>query len=156
MSSFYAKNPLQEDRQLKVQKLSVPFVITGNATSASVVISCDEPGFVFFKTSGNDQITAALSTNETATYSSSPSDSGGVFQALVKIQEPVNKVVSLRCTDRVTGSSDLARLGSTTGITTGSGGGQSIMVLFTSPSALNASNTVNGCLEVEYIVNEHS
>ncbi len=155
MSSFYAKNPLQEDRQLKVQKLSVPFVIVGNASSASVTISCDEPGFVFFRTAGNDQITGALGTNETATYSSSPSDSGGVFQALVKIQEPLNKVVSLYCGDRVTGLSCVARLGSARGITTGSGGGQSIMVLFTSP-ALNTSNTVNGCLEVEYIVNEHS
>lgn len=154
MSDFYAKNSLQMDRQLKVQKLSVPFVIVGNASSASVSISCDETSFVFFRTQGNDQITGALASGETATYSSSPNDGTGVYQALVKIQENVIKVVSLRCGDLVTGNSDLARRGSSTAITTGSGGGQSIMVLLTSPSALNASNTVDACLEVEYIVQE--
>lgn len=156
MANFNAKNEQQLNRQLKVQKLSIPFVIVGNATSSSVSVSCDEPSLLFIKTQGVDQITAALATSETATYTTSPDDSNGIFNILVRIQEPVNKVVSIRVADRVTGANELAYIGSSSGITTGSGGGQSIMLTCDATVALNAANTVSGCLEVEYIVNEHS
>lgn len=154
--SYQAKNELQLNRQLKVQKLSIPFVIVGNSSSASVAVSNDEPGILFLRTQGNDQITAALATSETATYTVSPSDSGGIFNILVKIQEPVDKVVSCKAFQRVTGDVEKVYLGSSTGITSGSGGGQSIMLTCTATQAINASNTVNACLEVEYSVLEHS
>lgn len=158
MSNFYAKNPLQMDRQLKVQKLSVPFKIVGSATAASVSISCDEPGFVFFKTASVDQITAAVPTGETATYSTSPSDSAGRFNVLVVIQEPVNKIVSCHAHDLVTGDLQKCVRGSTTGVTsaaTGNTAGTAIMITVTASQAINAANTVDSCLELEYVVNEH-
>lgn len=152
MSNFNAKNPLQMDRQLKVQKLSVPFVIVGSATAANVSITCDEPGFVFVATSGVDQITGALASGETATYSSSPSDASGRFNVLVKIQENVVKIVSCHAHDLVLGTLQPVKRGSTLGITTGTAGGQSIMLTCTATQALNAANTVDACLELEYVV----
>lgn len=152
--SFNAKNNLQLNRQLKVQKLSIPFVIVGSASSASVSISCDEPGILFLRTQGNDQITSALASGETASYSASPVDSTGVFNMLVRIQEPVNKIVSLSVTDRLRGTRSNVYLGAASPSVASNG--SDIMLSCTSDVALNAANTLNACLEVEYIVDEHS
>lgn len=156
MASYQAKNDPQLSRQLKVQKMSIPFVIVGNATAASVVVSNDEPSIMFIRTAGVDQITAALATNETATYTVSPVDATGIFNILVRIQEPVDKVQSCKAFERVTGDVEKVFLGSASGVTTGSGGGQSIMLTCDVTVALNAANTVNGTLELEYSVLEHS
>jgi hypothetical protein len=159
MSNYYAKNPIQMDRQLKVQKLSIPFKIVGSATSANVSITCDEPSLLFFKSQGVDQITAAVPSGETATYSSSLSDSGGVVQVLVLIQEPVNKIVSCHGHDLVNGNLQKFTRGSTSGVTSPASGnneGTAIMLTLTTSQAINAANTVDSCLELEYVVDNHN
>lgn len=153
-TGYNAKNELQFNRQLKVQRLSIPFVIVGNATSASVSVSSDEPSILYIKTQGVDNITPNLDSGETASYTSSPNDSTGVFNMLVRIQEPVQKVVSIRVADRLRGTSSPAYLGKAEPSVSSTG--SDIMISCTSDVALNAANTLNACLEVEYIVNEHS
>lgn len=158
MANYYAKGSLQMARQLKVQKFSVPFVIVGNATAGSVSITCDEPALVKFKTSGVDQITSSVPTGETATYSQAPSDAAGRFNILVLVQEPLNKIVSVKTFDLVLGTNQPTIRGSVTGVTlpaSGNTAGTAIMLTCTSSQALNAANTMDACLEIEYVVNEH-
>lgn len=158
MSNYYAKNPIQMDRQLKVQKLSIPFVIVGSATSGSVSVSSDEPALLKIQTAGNNQISGSVPSGETATYSQSPSDSAGRFNLLVLIQEPVNKIVSCKALDLVLGTVQPCVRGSTSGVTspaTGNSVGTAIMLTITATQALNAANTVDACLELEYVVNDH-
>lgn len=156
MASYQAKNDPQLSRQLKVQKMTIPFVIVGNATPASVAVSNDEPSIMFIRTAGVDQITAALASGEVATYSVAPVDATGIFNILVRIQEPVDKIQSCKVFDRVNGAVEATFLGSASGVTTGSGGGQSIMLTCDVTVSLAAANTVNGSLELEYSVLEHS
>lgn len=152
--SYDAKNELVEDRQLKVQRLSIPLTIAGNAVAASVVCRNDEPAILFLQTDGVDQITGALASGETATYTVATSDATGVFRALLKIQEPLAKVVAAYACRRDAFELVPARLGSASGLTTGSAGGKSIMLAIDCALALNAANTLDACLIVEYVVAE--
>lgn len=151
---YDAKNELVAGRQLKVQRLSIPLSVAGNATPASVVLRNDEPAVLFLQSEGVDQITAALAANETATYTVAASDANGVVRALVKIQESVEKVVAAYACRRDAFEMIPVRLGSASGISTGSAGGKSIMLALDSALALNAANTLDACLIVEYIVAE--
>lgn len=150
--AYNAKNSLVDGRQLEVQSLCIPLTIVGNSSAVSVSLRNDEPGFVFLRSSSVDQITAALGTDETATYSASPNDSTGVFQVLIKIEEDLVKVCDCRLANRASATAQAAYLGSSTGITTGSGGGQSIMILCDSTVDFTGANTLDACLEVNYIV----
>lgn len=152
--SYSSKDEVLQNRQLKVQRVSIPLTIVGNATAGSVVPRNDEPSRLFLATAGVDQITAALDTDETATYTTAASDANGIFQVLLKVKEPVEKVACAYCFNRVTGVLEPAFLGSATGVTTGDGGGKSIMLAVDSATALNAANTLNACLVVEYVVSE--
>lgn len=152
--SFMSKDEVVQNRQLKVQRVSIPLTIVGNATAGSVLPRNDEPSRLFLATAGVNQITAALDTNETATYTTAAADATGVFQVLLKVKESVEKVACAYCFNRVTGVHEPAFLGSATGITTGSGGGKSIMLVVDSATALNAANTLDACLVVEYVVAE--
>lgn len=151
--SYDSKNELVQARKLKVQKLSIPFALTANATPASVVLRNDEPAIMFLQSEGVNQITAALDTNETATYATSPVDANGTMNILVKVRETVLKVVSARMCSRITGVAQPLFIGSASGITTGSGGGKSIML--TLDSAVNHATTdVDASIEVEYVLSE--
>lgn len=152
--AYDPKNELVRNRALKVESLVIPMVVTGNATPASVVLACDEGGFMYLKSQGVDQITAALSANETATYTAAPNDASGIINVLIKLRDDqVLKVCQAKITNRLTGVSYPAYLGSATGITTGTAGGFSIMLAATLP-AINTAVTVDACLEVEYVVAE--
>lgn len=159
MSNYYATQSLVQDRQLKVQRLVIPFQVVGNATPANVVVTCDEPGFLFFQSEGVNQITAALATNETATYTdATPVDADGELNILVRINEPLTKIMGASIHNRdasaftaLTGAG--ANLGSATGITTGSGGGQSIMLSIDTGGS-SATGTTKRCIVVEYIVEQ--
>lgn len=151
--SFDSKNELVLNRQLKVQKLSIPFALTANATPASVVLANDEPAIMFLQSEGVNQITAALDTNETATFATSPVDANGTLNVLIKVRESVLKVVSARMASRITGVAQPLFLGSATGITTGSGGGKSIMLTLDS-SVNHATTNVDASIEVEYVLAE--
>lgn len=154
MPQYPSKDEVIQYRQLKVQSVSIPLSIVGNATPASVVPRNDEPSRLFLQTAGVDQITGALASGETATYTTAAADATGVFRALLKVGENVEKVVSMRAFNRVSGAHEPAFLGSASGITTGSGGGKSIMIVIDSGTALNAANTLDACLHVEYVVAE--
>lgn len=158
MANYYSKDNILMQRQLKVQKLSVPFVIVGNATAANVSITCDEPSRVFFKTAGVDQITSNVPSGETATYSQSPSDSAGRFNVLILLEEPAGKIVSAKCLDLANGASQVTVRGSSTGVSSPASGnsyGTALMLTITASQALNASNTVDACIEIEYDVHAH-
>jgi hypothetical protein len=155
MSQYDPKNELVLGRSLKVQTLAIPFVVVGNATPANVSLTNDEPSILFLRSAGVDQITTAsgaLATGETATYTTAPADATGVLNALVKIQEPVVKVISAMIVGRANGLVEPAFLGSATGITVGAAGGSSIMLAIDSATALNAANTLNATLHVTYQV----
>jgi len=152
--SYSSKDELVQNRQLKVQRVSIPLLITGNATPASVVPRNDEPARLFLQTEGVNQITAALDTNETATYTvATPADATGVFRLLFKVKESVEKVACAYVVNRIDGTFEPCFLGSATGITTGSGGGKSIMLGCDSDVNL-ASADLNACLVVEYVISE--
>lgn len=151
---YNPKNPQVADAALKVQRLVIPATIIGNATAASVVCKNDQPSLVSLQTDGVDQITAALAANETATYTVATADATGVFRALVAINEPVAKVVAAYAVRTDAFEVVPGRLGSATGITTGTAGGSKIMLAFDTALALNAANTLNCALVVEYVVAE--
>lgn len=152
--AYEAKNSGVEARELKVQRLVIPLTIAGNAVAASVVCRNDEPAILFLQTDGVDQITAALASGETATYTVATADATGVFRALVKIQEPIAKVCAAYGCRRDAFEVVPGRLGSASGITTGSAGGNSIMLAFDCALALNAANTLDACIVVEYVAAE--
>lgn len=154
MPQYLPKNELVQGAELQAQRLAIPLQLVGNATAASVTLRSDQPGFVFMRSSSVDQITAALAESETATFSASPNDATGVFQVLIAISESVSKVFGARLTQRDGANAQYAYLGSSTGITTGSGGGQKIMLLCDSSVDLTGANTANLLLEVTYSVAE--
>ena len=141
-------------RALKVQSLSIPIKIVGNATAASVVPSNDEPAFCFIATAGVDQITGALLANETATYTVAPADATGKFNVLIRVKENIAKNLGADLVQTDDVNAQFACLGSATGITTGTAGGQALMYSCDCSVALNASNTFNGLLTVYYSVSE--
>lgn len=154
--SYDSKNELVRARQLKVQRLTIPFTLTANATPASVVLRNDEPAIMFLQSEGVDQVTGALDTSETATYTGAALvDANGILQVLLKIREKVLKVCQARMVSRTDGVTQPIFLGSATGITTGTGGGSSIMLKIDS-SVNHATTNVDACIEVEYVLDEQS
>lgn len=151
--SFDAKSPLVRDRQLKAQKLVIPFAITGNATPASVVLRSDEPSVLFLRSQGVDQITSAagaLDSGETATYSVAANDANGIFNLLVKVSEPIKKVLGALVIGRTDGVTQPCKLGDADGV---SGNGDKIMLTCDSTIDLSAAN-MDACLVVYYEVDE--
>jgi len=152
MPSYVANDEVIQRRQLKVQKVSIPLTIVGNAVAASVVPRNDEPARMFLQTGGVDQITGALASGETATYTTAPADATGVFRVLLKVNEQLEKVVKACAYSRTNAEVAPSFLGSATGITTGSAGGKSIMLVVDCAVDFTGANTFNGSLEIEYVV----
>lgn len=162
-TSYQPKNDKVLGRQLKVQKLVIPFQIVGSATAANVVATSDEPALMFFNTEGVTGIstgTGALDAGDTATYAVAPVDANGTFNVLIKVGENVEKVCSARCMRLATAlaSADdvmICALGSTAGVVqNGGANGSKIMITVDGELSLAASNTLSACLEVEYVVAE--
>lgn len=147
--SYPSKDSQVQARKLKVQRLSIPLVITGNATPASVLLRNDEPGILFLRSEGVNQITAALDAGETATYATAADDSDGIFQLFVKVQEVVSKVIVAKITSRTTGVSHPCYLGDADGLSSAG----NIMLLCDSTIDFSAAS-LDACLEVSYIVAE--
>lgn len=149
--SYTPKNELVQNRQLKVQRLVIPFAITGNATPASVAISRDEPAVLFLKTEGVNQITPALDTADGTPTLVSANDGNGIFNLMLKISEPVGKVMQAKVVTRSgTAAAVVCGLANTTGITAG---GDKIVLNCDTAVDLSAAN-LDACLEVEYVVSE--
>jgi hypothetical protein len=150
MSTYNSKDSLVLDRQLKVQRLVIPFKIVGSATSANVVISCDEPSIMFLATEGVDQITDALADGETASYTQSPDDSDGKFNIFVKVGEEVEKICQSRVSNRTTGVQSPSFLGDADGLSSD----KNMMISVDSADNIASSSTFEYCLELEYIVQD--
>lgn len=158
MSKYDAKNSQVLGRQLKVQRLVIPFTITASATPASVVLRNDQPDVLFIKSEGVDQITAALTSGETATYTVAPNDANGIINIFIKqISSPVSgsyvdvcgKVQQANVRDRVNGGSQPCKLGDADGISSLGN------IMLTMDSTVNhATTNFDGCLEVEYVISE--
>lgn len=151
--AFQAKDNQVLTRQLKVQRLSIPFTVTGgNGTPANVSFVPDEPSLLGFKSASVNTTTALLATGETApTYTTT--DASGVFGALVVINETVTKVVNAQIYDVLANTVCYANATATPtgGITAGTGGGQKIALQCKIATDLTSSSTFTGCLVVEYI-----
>lgn len=146
--SFESKKSQVRSRQLKVQRLVIPFSITASATPSAVVLSSDEPGLMLLESEGVDQITPALEDGETATFLVAPVDADGKLNILIKIapEDVCAKVLRARMVSRTTGVSQPVMLGDADGI---SSAGNIMLHL---DSAVDHSTTnVDGCIEVEYI-----
>lgn len=146
--SYDSKNSQAKGRQLKSQRLVIPFTITASATPSAVVLGCDEPGLMFLKTEGKDQITGALEVGETATYSVSPNDANGIMNIFIKLSpdESCSKVLRAQVTSRTTGVQQPVKLGDADGVSSLGN------IMLTLDSSVDHSTTnVDASLEVEYI-----
>jgi hypothetical protein len=170
--SFSAKDELVRGRQLAVQTLSIPFVVTGNATPSAVNITCDEPAVLFLRTQGVDQITAALAANDTFPTYSTPNDATGVFNMLLIINETLVKVVDAKLVRRTPGTSGMEILAQAmanppTGIVVTDVGDQDpdyphdnkatygkICLNGKTGESFAGANTLDTCLEVSYVTVE--
>lgn len=151
--SFQAKESLVLGRQLKVQRLVIPFVITGHATAASKAIVTDEPSILFIATEGLSHITVAkgaIDSGETVpTFDLTADDSDGKINLLVKVGEAISKVVQAQVINRVDGTLEPAYVDATAT----SENGDKIRINCDSDVDLSAGN-MDACLIVEYIVSE--
>lgn len=154
MPNYQAKTELVLAKQLKVQTLSFPFSILGNATPASVVVSQDDPALLFIQTEGTDRITVAagaLDSGEAVPTYTAPNDANGQFAILVKVSEAIKKVHSAKIVRRNGQEVISCSMANTTGL---SANGDKIALNADSAVALNAANTLDACLEVSYEVVE--
>lgn len=149
---FIGKDAAIQGRQFLVQEVQIPFTVTASATAANIALACDEPARLYLKSASVDQITAALATNETATFTTSPTDATGILNALLIVNESVVKVIGATMVhrDKIGQTSQGAFLGSATGVTTGTGGGNSIM-LAVQTGVNHTTTNVAGLLKVSYV-----
>jgi hypothetical protein len=156
-TSFRANDSLVLDRQLKVQKVSIPFTVTANATPASKAQSTDEPAVLFLRTEGVDGITTtsgALSSGEVMPGSLvSLSDASGNFIALCKVREPLAKIISVNLVGR--GATAINKSCQVLALTTGTGGGQSAVCNVRSGVNL-ATTDLDAVLEISYVVDDNA
>lgn len=149
MSTFYSKNSTVQDRQLKVQRLCIPFTVTASATSANVVLTSDETSIMFMQTTGNDQITAQDSAAEAA-YAGTLSDSSGNFRILLVLGEKALKICRAVITSRTDGTAK-ACYPDTGGSPAGVAASGNVMLY--APTGVNFTTTsLDACLVVEYQV----
>jgi len=152
MPSYQAQDSLVLGRQLKTQRLVLPFTVTGgNGTPANVSFVADDPAIIGFKSASVDQTAAMLATGETApTYTTT--DASGIFGALVAINETIGKVFNAQIVDRKANSVCYANITATPagGITAGTGGGKKIALQCKIPTDLTSNTTFDGVVIVEY------
>lgn len=166
--SYDAQSSMVREVQLKAQRLVLAFSVVGNATPASKSSTVDDPSVLFLRMegTGQDNITVAsgaldsasdspTGSNETSpTYTDAADDSSGIINCLVKVSEPIKKVLRATCQRVSTTESDAndaytVSLGDADGI---SANGDKILLTITGTAL--TSGTQNLCLEVEYSVDE--
>lgn len=153
--SYDAKSELVRGRQLKTARMVVPVLITANATPASKSLAYDEPALVFLKTEGLDHITLARGAVDSASELSAitfatATDATGIFSVLVRLNEAISKVCSVKLVKRngneiVMGT---APTGATAYITSA---GDKIVANFDCAVDFSAANG-DFAIEVEYVV----
>jgi hypothetical protein len=149
--------------QLKAQRLVLNFSVVGHATPASKSSSVDDPSVLFLQLegTGQDNITVAAGALDTAetvpSFTTSASDASGILNCLVKISEPIKKVLSATCTRQSTTVAEaddafIVSLGDADGLTAN---GDKIILTIDSNGAFT-SGTHNLCLVVNYSVDEQA
>lgn len=98
---FDSKVSAVRSRQLRVNTLVLPFTIVSNATPASKTFTNDEPSVLCLKLEGIDYTTVANGGFDTSAEASAitfatSTDATGIFSALVKIGEPIGKLISVK------------------------------------------------------------
>jgi hypothetical protein len=156
---YTPKNNDTMNRQLKVQRLVLPFVLTANATPASKTHTNDAPSLLHlkFEGTGQDYTTTGnggfdTSAEATAVTFATSSDANGVFSALIRVGEQVSKVISCRCIRRGVATGENVQCTFPTGATSGiTSLGDKIVVDF--DSAVNfATTNYDAVIEVQYTV----
>lgn len=153
--SFIAKNVAPRASQLKVQKLSLPLVIVGNATPASKTVTEYDRNVLFMQVEGIDHASVAagaLDSDDTVPTFQTVDDSDGKISCVIRIDEELEKVVSAKLISLTDGSIIAGKLPSApaSGIVAG---GDLDKIALDFDSAINfESGTHNLCIEVEYIV----
>ena len=152
MSTFYAKGSIAQDRQLKVQRLVIPFKVTHSATAANVVLSNDEPDLLFMQSNGVNQITAKSAADAALFNTQSPTDSSGQLNMLVVLGggESALKVMHAIIVSRTDGT--LKTVYPDIGGTPAGIGSDGAIMLY-APTGVNFTTTdLDACLVVEYQV----
>lgn len=163
-SGYYPKSTQVMQRSISVQRLVIPFTITHNATPANKVLGTDEASIVFLQTQGITQINStsgALNTGESAPpFDLSAADASGAFNLLINVNpgggvpgngDVVIKIMQARISDRTTGATYATYHNSTNPDLAGSGS----QMLINCASGVNFATTdLNGCLAIEYTVQE--
>lgn len=153
--AFQSKDAGVLSRQNKVQELAIPFVIVHHATAASKTVTVDEPSILFINVEGITNIatsTGALVSGEVAPTLASATDSTGVINLDVKIQEPMSKVLSAIVFSRAV-AAGLSKPCNILAFATGTNAGQSIFLNCTTGVNL-ATTDLDAVLIVKYIVDE--
>lgn len=149
--SFQPKSSQVAQRALKVQTLTIPLTISANATPASKIVSNDEPAVLFINAQGVTQITAAkgaLDSGEaTPSFTLALADATGDLNMLVRINEPVSKIMSAQVLSRSTGATYTAYPNSTPL----SANGDKLLLNCHSNVDLTAT-ALDACLIVRYVV----
>lgn len=70
--SYMSKNAQTQGRELKVQRLSIPFTVTASATPSAVILHNDEPEILFMQSEGVDQTGGAITPQEASPPPGSP------------------------------------------------------------------------------------
>lgn len=152
MSSYDPRDSQVLERKLEVQRLVIPLAITFNATPASKVLASDEPSLLFLQTQGLTQITTAsgaLNPGEaTPTFDLTAADSSGHINMLVRVNEPVAKIVQAMLVDRATGVVYACYMNTTAAPLDASG---KSLLLNASTGVSLATTSLNACLTVDYI-----
>jgi hypothetical protein len=156
--SYEAKNEFVRGRQLKVQRLVLPFSITGHATPASKTIVRDDAGLLFINTEGISGITVAAGAMDTdaelaAITFTAADDSDGIINLCVRVGEDLDKVLLARLSKR--GANENVNgtfpTGATSGITSV---GDKVVLNVDTATDFSAAATSNWVLELEYQVSE--
>jgi hypothetical protein len=163
-SGYYPKSYPVMQRAIEVQRLVIPFVINSNATPSSKVLQEDEPSVLFLQTQGATQITTssgALDPGEAVPpFDLAASDASGAFNLLVNVapgEVPVSngdqpiKIMHAEISDRNTGARYLCYHNVINPDIDVNG----TKMLLNCASGVNfATTSLNGCLEIEYTVQE--
>lgn len=152
--SFLPKDSAVQQQSMQICSLALPLAITANATPASVVVTTDQPSLLFIKTEGTNRITLAAGAVTTqaeldAVTFATATDSTGVFNALVRINQTLVKVIKVTLYSRTSAAvikNATLTSAPASGITSA---GDKIVVNVA--SGVNLSTTdFDGCLVVDY------
>jgi hypothetical protein len=111
------------------------------------VIKADEPAMLFLNTEGVNQISAVADGSPTFT---SPSDSAGTFNLLIRINEKVGKVMQAEVVSRTAALVKNCTLANTTGLTAAA----DKIVLNCTTGVSSATTNLDAVLIVEYVIAE--